>query len=161
MTDKNNSMFDESDFESDFDVYEGFDDVDTFTNIPFLEDGHKYVVKGTSLIRVVGKTTGIPYYILEFDILESTCDVLPKGTHAKRSIPLRPGKTGQFYFQKELKNIAVASLQISEEDKENIVFEKFMKDFVLDKMVVDKVFVIETKKNDKGYTDHYYSPYRG
>jgi len=161
MTDNNNSMFNESDFESDFDVYEGFDDVDTFDNVPFLEDGHTYVVKATSLFRVVGKTKGIPYYILEFDILESTCDVLPKEAHAKRSIPLRPGKTGQFYFQKELKNIAVASLQISEKDKENIVFEKFMKDFVLNKMVEGKVFTIKTKKNDKGFTDHYYSPYYG
>lgn len=145
-----NSMFDD-------DVFDGLDEVEVFDKLPWFEANHTYKVEIDGVKMVHSDTKGIPFYIIECLILESTCPELPAGMKAARILPIRPDRISRTYFKQELKQFISAVLGLSREEQDGFAFQEMNKAIVTEGVFNGRQVRIKTSLNKNGFTNYNYS----
>jgi hypothetical protein len=155
MTEQQNSMFDDND------LFAGLDDVETWDRLPWFEAGHRYLLEITD-VKVTNsqKEYGVRFYVMEFNILESSCPDLPAGTRASHRIKCTRDVETRSYGPMNFKQFLSGVSGIPANTKG--VFEELGKGAVNEGLLNGQKVWLQTSLNKTGkFTNHTYSQYKG
>lgn len=151
---KNNPLFD------DTDLWQGLDEVKGWEKLPWFEAGHSYLLEVLDVKTVnSSQEYGVRYYVITFEIIESTCATLPAGSRAAHVIKVtRDAKTriyGPMNFKQFLSGVTDTPLD------EKGVFDELGKAAIKDGALNGEKVRLTTMLNRTGkFTNHLYSPYK-
>ena len=149
-----NSMF------NDDDLFDGLDEVESWDRLPWFAAGHSYVLKITD-VKLVNSSNeyGVRFYVLEFEIIESTCPELPPGSRASHRIKCTQDSKTRTYGPMNFKQFLSGVTGIPSNTKD--VFGELGKDAVYHGALNGQYVRLQTALNNTGkFTNHVYSPYK-
>jgi hypothetical protein len=149
-------------FADNEDVFDGLDDVETWDRLPYFEPNHRYLLEVDS-VQFVKSTNdeGVRFYILQFTIVESTCEALPAGTRAaniiKCSKEAKLRKYGPMNFKQFLSGVSGIPA-----NKADFPWGKLAKSAVSEGVLNGERVRLQTSLNKAGtFTNHTFSKYDG
>jgi len=170
MTDNTNNqnntddMFEYFDamFNENEDVFDGLDDCETWDRLPFFkqepnEPNNTYLLQIDVVKFVKSSQTTDRFYIINFTILESTCDELPPGSMACHVIKVDSRPKYRMYGPMNFKQF-ISGVIGYPSNRKDIPWSQIGKSAIKDGSFNGKKVRLQTSLNKTGtFTNHVYS----